>query len=88
MPALPRPAMHGPLGMAICDRDPYKNQMELEDNWAVEIEEDTYEVGFWNFKGRNLRIKKAIRIPYTYVDALGNRVKEYLLIGYEGSGGD
>ena len=88
MPNIPRPPMDALLGKDICDRNPYKHQMQLEDNWGVEIEEDSYQVGYWKFKDRSLRVRKAIRIPYTYVDANGNRVKEYLLIGYEGSGGD
>ena len=88
MPHTPRPAMDALLGQAICDRNIYRNQMQLEDGWAVEIEEDSYEVGSWKFKDRSPRVRKAIRIPYTYVDTLGNRVKVYLLIGFEGSGGD
>ena len=88
MPVIPRPLLDGVLGTAICDRNPYRLNMQLENNWAVEIEEDAYEVGTWKFKDRSLRMKKAIRISYTYQDALGNRVKEYLLIGYEGSAGD
>jgi hypothetical protein len=33
-------------------------------------------------------VAKAIRIPYTYRDKDNNIIKEYLLIGFEGSGGD
>jgi len=33
------------------------------------------------------RIAKALRIAYCYKDAQGVEIKEYLLIGYEGSGG-
>ena len=62
--------------------------MTLPANWASEIEEDVYVDGTWQFKGRSLRMAKAVRIPYTYQDEHGNIVKEYLLIGYEGAGGD
>ena len=62
--------------------------MTLSGNWQSEIEEDSYTTGSWQFRGRSLRVAKAIRIPYTYQDAHGNIVKEYLLIGYEGSGSE
>ena len=96
MPAIPRPiprpapasSLDCLLGTNICDRNPYRNQMQLEENWEVEIEEDSYQVGYWKFKDRSLRVRKAIRIPYTYTDADGNRIKEYLLIGYEGASGE
>jgi len=52
------------------------------------IEEDAYVTGSWQFRDRSVRIAKAIRIPYTYQDEHGNFVREYLLIGYEGSGSD
>ncbi len=62
--------------------------MELPAGWDSEIEQDSYEIGYWKFKERSLRVRKAIRIPYIYRDENGNRVKEYLLIGFEGSSGD
>jgi hypothetical protein len=62
--------------------------MELDENAESQIEEDSYQAGYWKFKDRSLHIAKAIRFPYTYIDENGNKVKEYILIGYEGSGGD
>jgi hypothetical protein len=56
--------------------------------WLLEIEEGAYVDSSWQFRGRSLRVKKAIRIPYNYLDEYGNLVREYLLIGYEGSAGD
>lgn len=56
--------------------------------WDTQIEEDSYEGSYWKFKDRSLRVRKAIRIPYDYWDEHGNRVREYLLIGFEGSSGD
>ena len=68
---------------------PLANQgMTLPANWQSEIEETTYASGSWQFRGRALRVAKAIRISYTYQDRHGNIVKEYLLIGYEGGAGD
>jgi hypothetical protein len=52
------------------------------------LEEDSYEIGYWKFKGQSFRIAKAIRIPYTYIDENGNSVTEHLLVGYEGEGGE
>jgi hypothetical protein len=62
--------------------------MALVGDVESQIEEDSYQAGYWKFKDRSLRIAKAIRFPYTYIDENGNQVKEYVLIGYEGSGGD
>jgi hypothetical protein len=62
--------------------------MTLPTHWESDIEEDAYVNGSWQFKGRSVRIAKSIRLPYTYQDEHGNIVREYLLIGYEGSGSD
>jgi hypothetical protein len=61
--------------------------MALVGGFESQIEEDYYQAGYWKFKDRSLRIAKAIRIPYIYVDENGNRVMEHVLVGYEGSGG-
>jgi hypothetical protein len=76
------------LGEAIFKRNPYGKDMQLATNWQYDIEEDSYEIGSWRFKDRSPRVAKAIRIPYTYKNEANNIVKEYLLIGYEGSGGE
>jgi hypothetical protein len=49
------------------------------------IEVDDY-TGKWDFKNISYRIKRAIRIPYSYHDEKGVLFKDYLLIGYEGRG--
>jgi hypothetical protein len=65
------------------------SSMHLPANFQqLPIEEDAYVTGSWQFRDRSVRIAKAIRIPYTYQDEHGNFVREYLLIGYEGSGSD
>ena len=88
------------LGEQIDKRNPYSfldpnvvpagsSSMHLPANFAqLPIEEDAYVTGSWQFKDRSVRIAKALRIPYTYQDKHGNFVREYLLIGYEGSGSD
>jgi hypothetical protein len=75
------------LAETICKRNPY-GVMQLAANWQSEIEEDSYEIGSWRFKDRSPRVAKALRIPYTYRDQDDNIIKEYLLIGFEGSGGE
>jgi hypothetical protein len=50
------------------------------------VVEQQFDVGNWNFKGVPHFIEKAIRIPYTYVDANNVTIRDYLLIGYEGGG--
>ncbi len=90
------PANKTDLANTIENRNPYSflnanppNQgMTLPPHWELEIEEDAYVTDSWQFKGRSVRIAKAIRLPYTYQDAHGNIIREYLLIGYEGSGSD
>lgn len=90
------PQEHGELGEQIDKRNPYSflqqpnnSSMDLPANFPqLSIEEDSYAIGSWKFKDRSVRIVKAIRIPYTYQDKQGNFIREYLLIGYEGSGSD
>lgn len=56
--------------------------------WDSQIETDSYEIGYWKFRDRSLRVVRAIRIPYIYRDEDGNKVREHLLIGFEGSSGE
>ena len=50
------------------------------------VVEQQLDVGTWNFKGGPHYIEKAIKIPYTYTDANGVHIREYILIGYAGGG--
>jgi hypothetical protein len=43
-------------------------------------------LGTWTFKDTPHYIERAIRIAYTYTDAEGVTIRDYLLIGYEGGG--
>ena len=70
----------------IADANPYTVGLPdpVYENPAV-IEQQ-FDSGNWNFKGVPHFIEKAIRIPYTYVDANNVTIRDYLLIGYEGGG--
>jgi hypothetical protein len=48
--------------------------------------EQQLDVGTWTFKGVPHYIEKALKIPYTYTDANGVYIQEYLLIGFAGGG--
>ncbi|MBI4011679.1 MAG: hypothetical protein HY359_05165 [Candidatus Rokubacteria bacterium] len=72
------------LGDLIFRENPYGQSIEL---MLKGIEQDTKYTGTWDFRTGSYRIAKALRIPYCYKDAQGVEIKEYLLIGYEGSGG-
>jgi len=54
----------------------------LEDD----VEHD-YASTYWTFKGTSHYIKKAIRIPYCFTDKDGQKVRDYILVGFEGGGG-
>lgn len=58
----------------------------------TEIEADDAYAAEWSFKGTGQRIARAVRIKYRYpkLDAAGAVacwLEDYLLVGYEGSGG-
>ncbi len=73
------------LGEFIRQQNPYTQNMQLPPDWKAKSETDT-SVNYWYFKGAPLRVKKAIRVLYTYVEN-GKTETEHLLIGYEGAGG-
>lgn len=50
------------------------------------VVEQQLDVGMWNFKGVPYHIEKALKIPYTYVDARGVTIREYILVGFAGGG--
>lgn len=63
--------------------DPPATQANFVDPPVVEQQADA---GTWTFKGVPHHIEKALRIPYTYTDANGVHIREYLLIGFAGGG--
>jgi hypothetical protein len=57
--------------------------MKFEDPIIVEQQ---VHLGNWAFKGVPYYIEKALKIPYTYKDAHGVTIEDYLLIGFAGGG--
>lgn len=89
------PQQKNELATQIEQRNPYTflaalpadQGMSLPDGWQQAIEEDTYGGAAVHFKGLEHAVVKAFRVPYTYKDAHGNVVKEYLLVYFAGSAG-
>ena len=77
------------LGQLIFDETPYSTQVPPK-QFKVLIEETEvdYRGSEWYFKNGDNYVAKALRIPYTYTDKNGHEIRDYLLIGYEGGGGD
>jgi len=78
---MPPPTPQELLGKLIFDENPYSTAMTPEA--AVEVQAD---LGTWQFKGVPYYIEKAYKIPYTYVDAAGHTIRDYILVGYAGGG--
>jgi hypothetical protein len=53
----------------------------------LEEAEKDYQGSTWYFKTGSLRVALGLRIPYCFTDKSGQEIKEYLLTGFEGSGG-
>ena len=87
MAAAPKPEQV--LWDYIVGANPYKPKGKQVEMMFEEIEWDNYtQSSDWKFKGQPQHIARAIRIPYCYTDPDTNLpVRDYLLIGYEGSGG-
>ncbi len=72
---------------------PGGNRDTPADLCQMEVEVDDEYTGEWSFKGEAQHIAKAVRIKYRYpvLDPSTNKpirwLEDYLLIGYEGSGG-
>jgi len=62
---------------------PGSNKMKFADPIVVEQQVD---LGTWAFKGVPYYIEKALKIPYTYQDASGVDVEDYILVGFAGGG--
>ena len=63
--------------------NPYSSSMTFENPIVVEQQAD---LGMWTFKGVPYYIEKALKIPYTYTNAAGVTVEDYILIGFAGGG--
>ena len=79
------------LGQLIFDENPYSS-LQTTAPKKFELMVDETEVDYkgleWYFKNGDNYVKKALRIPYIYKDANNHVIRDYLLIGYEGGGGD
>src|SRR5262245_15243027 len=76
------------LGEYICRVNPYTRQQTPSTMHPRLEETEKYDKSVeWEFKTASYRVHAALRIPYYFTDAYGQTVKEYLLIGFEGSGG-
>ena len=76
------------LGEYICRANPYTRQQDSPSmKPCLEETEKYYKNIEWEFKTASYRVHVALRIPYYFTDASGQTVKDYLLIGFEGSGG-
>jgi hypothetical protein len=72
------------LGQLIIDGNPYTAPgRPMTATEPVEVQVD---LGTWQFKGGPYYIEKAYKIPYTYKDANGHDIQDYLLVGYAGGG--
>jgi len=76
------------LGEYICRANPYTRQQESPSmKPRLEETEKYFKSVEWEFKTASYRVNVALRIPYYFTDEYGQTVKDYLLIGFEGSGG-
>jgi len=82
------------LGEYIFNASPYTRKEESDDSFPTAMNPDltetekNYQVVEWKFKNDTVRVAQALRIPYYFTDEYGQTVKDYLLIGFEGSGGE
>ena len=72
------------LGQIIFNENPYSTT--VGDITVHDVIEVQTELGTWAFKGQPHYIERALRLSYTYVDAYGSKVRDYILVGYEGGG--
>jgi hypothetical protein len=77
------------LGQLIFDENPYSAQQPPKKfKMFLEETELAYRDLEWYFKNGENYVAKALRIPYSYTDQNGHEIRDYLLVGFEGGGGD
>lgn len=76
------------IDATVIDRaNPYTQLPAGPPTFAVPlVVEQQLDAGMWNFKGVPHYIEKALKVPYTYTDAHGVVIREYILIGFAGGG--
>ena len=75
------------LGEFIFHENPYGTSGQTLLSGFQSVSEFDDEIRHWDFAGKDLRIRKAIRVPYRYRDKDGQVRTEHLVIGYEGGSG-
>lgn len=86
MPATPPPLLT--FQQVIEKANPYTPNLPYSTmlfDTPIIIEQQAH-IGTWAFKGVPYYIEKALKIPYSYVDAHGEWIEDYLLIGFAGGG--
>ncbi|HUC09505.1 MAG TPA: hypothetical protein VL985_03655 [Stellaceae bacterium] len=66
---------------------PVGENLEIKDVW---MEIDSNYPASWTFKGQEQKVNTALRIGYRWKKTVGTKVvwmTDYLLVGFEGSGG-
>ena len=82
------------LGNYILKANPYTRKEKPNDPFPTAMNPDLtetekdYKSTDWKFKNDNMRVVWSLRIPYYFTDEYGQTVKDYLLIGFEGAGGE
>jgi hypothetical protein len=82
------------LGDYIFDANPYTRKENPADPFPTPMNPDLtetekdYQIVEWRFKNGSLRVAQSLRIPYYFTDEYGQTVKDYVLIGFEGAGGE
>lgn len=81
------------LGQLIFDENPYSPTPPPPAKKTLNLKIEETEVSYrpemeWYFKNTSNYVKKALRIPYSYTDTDGHEIVDYLLIGFEGGGGE
>ena len=82
------------LGQYIFDANPYTRKKNPADPLPTAMDplltdtEKYYVNAQWYFKDGTHHVGRALRIPYHFTDSEGQTVQEYLLVGFEGTGGE
>jgi len=82
------------LGKYIFKANPYTRKEDPGEPFPTPMNPDLtetekdYQVVEWRFKNGSVRVAQSLRIPYYFTDEYGQAVKDYVLIGFEGAGGE
>ena len=94
MPPPNPPTTAQDLGAYIFNASPYTRKAAPGDPFPTPMNPDLtetekdYQVVEWRFKNGSVRVAQSLCIPYYFTDEYGQTVKDYLLIGFAGAGGE